>query len=390
MTANRSSNPNLIYTQAAFAEMMEHLWAHKVVALDTESDSLFSYYPKICLIQISTYSDAEADPNVVTDYLVDPLRFTALAPLGQLLADPTASVIIHAAENDIYLMQREFDFSVSNLFDTQLVARILGWPRAGLAAILEEQFGVVSNKKMQRTNWGKRPLTPEQIAYAQMDTHYLLALRERQTQELYERDRWEEAQEAFTQLTAVDYRERVASQRSVWQMKEARTVPHALTGVLEALWLWREQEAQSQDRPPFKIVNNPALVELAQRQPSSQNELREVRALSSSEIHRYGAALLEAIREGKQRPLPPLPETTPRYEQWLEKSTLDRFDALRDWRSKTAATRGVAPEIVLTNEILMEVAKRQPRTVEELREIEAIGPWKAKTYGADLLRLVRV
>jgi ribonuclease D len=134
MTVSRSSNPNLIYTQAAFAEMMEHLWTHKVVALDTESDSLFSYYPKICLIQISTYADAEADPNVVTDYLVDPLRFTALAPLGRLLADPASSVIIHAAENDIYLLQREFDFSVSNLFDTQLAARILGWPRPGLAA----------------------------------------------------------------------------------------------------------------------------------------------------------------------------------------------------------------------------------------------------------------
>lgn len=390
MSANRSSNPNLIYTPTAFAEMMEHLRQHQVVALDTESDSLFSYYPKVCLIQISTYADSGNDPNNVTDYLIDPLRFTALAPLAQHLADPTVTVIIHAAENDIYLLQREFDISVANLFDTQLAARILGWPRAGLAAILEEQFGVVSNKKMQRTNWGKRPLTPEQIAYAQMDTHYLLALRDRQTQELYERDRWEEAQEAFSQLAAVDYRERVAAERSVWQMKEARTLPHAQTGVLEALWLWREQEAQQQDRPPFKIVNNRALVELAQRQPSSQGELREIKALSGSEIQRYGAALLQAIREGKKRPLPALPETTPRFEQWLEKSTLDRFDALRHWRSKTAAARGVAPEIVLTNEVLMEIAKRQPSTVEDLRKIPAIGPWKAKTYGPDLLRLARM
>jgi ribonuclease D len=286
-------------------------------------------------------------------------------------------VIMHAAENDIYLLQREFDFSFTNLFDTQLAARILGWPRAGLAAILEEQFGVVSNKKMQRTNWGKRPLTPEQIAYAQMDTHYLLALRHRQMQELHERERWEEAQEAFDQLTATDYRERVAAERSIWQMKEARFVPHAQTGVLEALWLWREQEAQSQDRPPFKVLNNQGLIELAQKQPTSLNQLHEIHALSASEIQRYGGALLNAVREGKTRPLPALPEATPRPEQWLEKPTLDRYDALRNWRSKTAAARGVAPEIVLTNEVLLEIAKRQPRTLEELREIEAIGPWKA-------------
>jgi ribonuclease D len=389
MSVNRSSNPNLIYTPSTFAQMMEQLWEHKVVALDTESDSLFSYYPKVCLIQLSTYAGAEEDPNTVVDFLVDPLRFTALEPLGQLMADPTCTVIIHAAENDIYLLQREFNLSVTNLFDTQLAARILGWPRAGLAAILEEHFGVVSNKRMQRTNWGKRPLTPEQIAYAQMDTHYLLALRQRQIRELQERERWEEAQEAFEQLTEIDYRERVAAERSVWQMKEARTIPHAQSGVLEALWLWREQEAQNQDRPPFKIVNNQALIALAQKQPSSMNQLREIPSLSPSEIQRYGLPLLHAIREGKTRPLPALPEAMPRYEQWLDKAILDRFDALRNWRSKTAAARGVSPEIVFSNDILLEVAKRQPRTLEELRQIDGIGPWKAKTYGADLLRLAR-
>lgn len=390
MSANRSSNPNLIYTQAAFAQMIEQLWTRKVVALDTESDSLFSYYPKVCLIQISTYADESNNPDAVVDFLIDPLRFTAMEPLGQLLADPSCTVIMHAAENDIYLLQREFNFTVTNLFDTQLAARILGWPRAGLAAILEEQFGVVSNKKMQRTNWGKRPLTPEQIAYAQMDTHYLLALREREIKELAERDRWEEAQEGFEQLTSTDYRARVAAERSIWQLKEARSVPHAQTGVLEAIWLWREQEAQNQDRPPFKIVNNQALVDMAQKQPANLNQLHEINSLSPSEIQRYGAALLNAIHAGKTRPLPALPESTPRYEQWLDKATMDRFDTLRNWRSKTAAARGVAPEIVFSNEVLMEVAKRQPRTIEELREIEAIGPWKAKTYGPDLLRLAKV
>jgi ribonuclease D len=389
MTANRTSNPTLIYTQPAFAQMMEVLWERKVVALDTESDSLFSYYPKVCLIQISTFAGEQNDVNEIVDYLIDPLRFTELEPLGKLLADPGCTVIMHAADNDIFLLQREFNFTVAKLFDTQLAARILGWPRAGLAAILEEHFGVVSNKRMQRTNWGKRPLTPEQIAYAQMDTHYLLALRQRQIQELHERERWEEALEAFEQLTTTDFRARVASERTIWQMKETRTVPHALMGVLESLWMWREQEAQKQDRPPFKIVNNQVLIDLAHKQPTSLTQLHEIHALSPSEIHRYGSALLHAVASGKARPLPALPEASPRLEQWLDKATMDRYDALRNWRSKTAATRGVAPEIVLNNEVLLEVAKRQPRTLEELREIDAIGPWKAKTYGADLLRLAR-
>lgn len=382
----------LVYNQAAFGEMLAHLGDQKLLALDTESDSLYSYHTKVCLIQITTLGEgadaADVDPNHVVDYLVDPLRFDALAPLGELMADPGMEVIIHAAENDIALLQREYDFTFANLFDTQLAARILGWQRAGLAAILEEQFGVVSDKRMQRTNWGKRPLTPEQIAYAQMDTHYLPALRARQIKELRERDRWEEAQEAFGQLAALDYSDRPVNDRDFWSMKETRRVDHADMNVLEALWVWREREAERQDRPPFKIVKNQTLVDVAQRKPASQQELERVPALSSSEAKRYGAAMLAAVREGKQQPLPALPEPSVRPEQLLDRVTLGRYDALRKWRAATAEARGVAPDIVLTNDILLEVAKRRPQTLDDLGRIDGIGPWKAKTYGPDLLRIV--
>lgn len=381
----------LVYNQAAFSEMLAQLGSRKLLALDTESDSLYSYHTKVCLIQISSLGEgvdeADTDPNHVVDYLVDPLRFDAFGPLGELMADPSMEVIIHAAENDIALLQREYGFSFANLFDTQLAARILGWQRAGLAAILEEQFGVVSDKRMQRTNWGKRPLTPEQIAYAQMDTHYLPALRSRQIQELRARDRWEEAQEGFAQLAALDYSDRPVNDRDFWSMKETRHVDHADMNVLKALWEWREQEAERQDRPPFKIVRNQILVDLAQRKPTSQQGLARVSALSSSEVKRYGNALLAAVREGKEQPLPPLPEPTVRPEQLLDRVTLGRFDALRKWRAATAQARGVAPDIVLTNDILLEVAKRLPQHVDDLVQIEGIGPWKAKTYGPDLLRI---
>ena len=398
MNAQRASSPILVYNAASFAQMLEHLWASKLLALDTESDSLFSYYTKVCLIQISTYThppEADgsyanaADPNVVTDYLVDPLRFEALAPLGDLLADPACEVTIHAAENDLSLLQRNFNFTFANIFDTQLAARILGWERAGLAAILEEQFGVVSDKRMQRTNWGRRPLTPEQIAYAQMDTHYLPALRLRQIAELQTRDRWEEAQEAFGELTQLDYRSRPANERSIWQMKEARSVPHAQTGVLEELWLWREQEAQRQDRPPFKVVSNEVLVELTQRQPPTSAQLAQIRPLSSSEAARYSQAILAAVAAGKRRPLPLLPAPSLRPEQFLDKTILTNFDTLRRWRATTAEARGVAPDIILTNEVLLEIAKAAPPTLEELQRVAGIGPWKTKTYGPEILRIVR-
>lgn len=390
MSAQPIPSPILVQHAAGLAAMLDHLVTQPIIAVDTESDSLFSYYPKVCLIQITAYADAgrPADPEAVIDYLVDPLRLSRLDALGPLFADPQREVVIHAAENDILLFQREFNFNFAHIFDTQLAARILGWERAGLAAILEEQFGVVTDKRMQRTNWGRRPLLPEQIVYAQMDTHYLLALRQRLVEELHARDRWEEAQEAFAELAKLDFRSRPANERNLWQMKEARDVPLSQTGVLEALWLWREAEAQRQDRPPFKIVNNRVLVELAQRQPATRDRLARIPGLGPREIERYGAALLQAIAEGKRRPLPPLPETVARPELWLDKAVLRRYDDLRRWRAETAAARGVAPDIVLTNDVLMEIAKAQPATLDELQAIARIGPWKTKTYGPALLKLV--
>ena len=352
MSNHRISSPSLVYHRAGFAAMLAHLADQPLVALDTESDSLFSYYPKVCLIQVTTYtetyteSDAAGrtdDNPAVTDYLIDPLRYNELDGLRDLLADPQRQVILHAAENDILLLQRAFGFTFPNLFDTQLAARILGWKRAGLAAILEDQ--------------------------------------------LHARGRWEEAQEAFAQLSTLDYVARPANSRDFWQMKETRRVPLAITGVLEALWLWREQEAQRQDRPPFKVVSNAALVELAERRPATLAQLHEVRALSVSEIQRYGSAILAALAEGKQRPLPPLPEPTLRPEQILDRPTLERYDALRRWSGDVADARGVAPDIILTNEVLLTIAKQQPRSPEELARIAGLGPWKLRTYGPDLLRI---
>ena len=131
---------------------------------------------------------------------------------------------------------RSYGFTFARIFDTQLAARILGWKQVGLAAILEKNFGLVSDKRMQRTDWGKRPLTPQQIAYAVMDTHYLLPLRDQLVDELKASDRWEEAQDAFAMLAAADQSLRQTDERTFWGMRATRDVEREQHGVLEALW----------------------------------------------------------------------------------------------------------------------------------------------------------
>lgn len=388
MSSNSKPTQSLVYSPKSLNRLVDYLRRQPRFALDTESNSLYSYHGTVCLIQLSAYAPDDAGTDGIVDYLIDPLRLDNLAPLGELFADPSIEVVMHAADNDILMLYRSHGFTFANVFDTQLAARILGWKQVGLAALLAEHFGIVSDKKMQRTDWGKRPLTPQQIAYAQMDTHYLLPLRQLLVEELKQQGRWEEAMDAFAALTAVDPAARPPEERTFWQMRSVREVPREQHAVLEALWQWREQEASAADRPPFKIVNDAVLIDLAKRQPQTLAELDETPGLSSLQIKRYGAALLRSIQEGRSRPLPALPNGDGRPEHLPDKPTQMRYDALRRWRTETARTRGVDADIVLPNSTLLAIAQQNPTTLEELAAMQELTPWKVAQYGAHILNIV--
>src|SRR4029077_7909366 len=108
--------------------------------------------------------------------------------------------VLHAAEYDIVCLKRDYRFEVSSIFDTMSAARTLGWPQVGLADILATHFGVTMNKKYQRADWKRRPLTPEQLDYARLDTHYLLALREKQVAAFTTTGTHDEAQSKYDRL----------------------------------------------------------------------------------------------------------------------------------------------------------------------------------------------
>lgn len=385
-----ADHPLLVYHQKALSEMLAHAGRQSLLALDTESNSFYAYYPRVCLIQISTTADAHhPDPAQVVDYLVDPLRLESVEPLSKVLNDPAIEVVMHAAENDMLMLRREFGFRFNRIFDTQLAARILGWPQVGLAAILEEQFGAVSDKRMQRTDWTTRPLSPQQITYAQMDTHYLLSLRELLIEKLTAVGRMDEARDAFDYLAAqLDSAGHAPPPRTFWQMKVTRSVALEDTGVLQAVWEWREREAQRLNRPPFKVLADEGLAEVAERHPQTPADLAQLQRLNAHQARRYGAALLQAVQEGESRPRPALPPPNPRPEFLLSKDEYARYERLRRWRTETAARRGVAPEIVFNNEVLFAIAQATPRTQADFAAVPGVSPWKSSAYGEEVLEVV--
>jgi len=362
-------------------EMLQNLRQQPVVAVDTESDSLFAYHYKVCLLQISV-------PGV--DYLVDPLAMCDATPLGSLFANPTVQKIFHAAESDIIALQRDYGFAFANVFDTLWAARILGWPNLNLAAILEARFGVTLDKHAQRTNWGRRPLNAEQLAYARLDSHYLLPLREMQIAELTARGRMAEAGESFARSAAVAWEEKPFDPDGFWRVTGAKDLSPQDAAVLKELFLWRDDRARQLDRPLFKVVGDRTLLQLATEQPTDGESLGGVRGMSGSQVNRHGRGILAAIERGRKAAPPPPPTRVRKRRSGrpFDTAAQARFEALRAWRNGKAAKRGVEADVVLTNEDLRAIALRVPKSVEELAEIESLGAWRREAYGSELLEVL--
>ena len=301
------------------------------------------------------------------------------------MANPRQQKILHAAENDLVCLRRDFQFSFANIFDTMTAARTLGWPQVGLAPILNTHFGVTMDKKYQRADWKRRPLTPEQLEYACLDTHHLVALRDKQFDELTAAGRWPEAQEEFERLARGRDDQDVVSTPcpAFWRVKGAHDLSPQQAALLDALFTYREREADRLDRPPFKVLTEAVLLELARRAPRHTEELRRVPGMTSDQTRRHTPALLRAIEQGLQAP----PQHASR-EAREPKDVRDRYDRLHTWRKKRARARGVESDVIVPRTTLHDLARRAPRTHHELATIKDFGPWRRDAYGDEILALL--
>lgn len=367
--------PIIVDTPAQLATLLEDLARRNAVAVDTESNSLYAYQEQVCLIQFST---------PCADYVVDTLAELDLTPLAHFFADASVQKVFHAAEYDVMCLKRDFGFRFANLFDTMWAARILGWPRVGLADVLQDTFGMRTDKRYQRYDWGKRPLDPQALAYACLDTHYLLPLCHLQADALTQRGRWEEAREVFDQIAATEPAFRTFDPENYIRIKGACDLSRRERAVLRELFTWRNQEARHQGVPPFKVLTDDALIALARTQPHTTDDLARVGSLKPHHVRRYGRDILRAVERGMRARPPSLPLLSPRRSE----EEVARFEALRAWRKRVAAVRGVDADVIVSNAVLWAVAEQNPRSLQDLERIEGLGPWKRKTYGPEMLAVI--
>ncbi|MCP5094886.1 MAG: ribonuclease D [Chloroflexi bacterium] len=365
----------LILTDSDWLACLEKLRPEPRIAIDLEANSMYAYREQVCLIQISIPGQ---------DYIVDPLTIVDLSGLGEIIADPTIEKVFHAAEYDLTLIKRQYEWELNNLFDTMWAARILGYQRYGLASLLEQVYEVKLDKRFQKSDWCKRPLLPEQLIYAQLDTHYLLRLRDHLEKEMISTNRIQEATQIFKEQTRIKLNDNTFHPDSFWSIGGAHDLSRQEQALLKALHIFRNDQAERRNQPLFKIFNDKTMIELVHTAPRNQSELRRVHGMSHGQVRRYGKQLLDIIRKGKHLTPPAYPKRNKRPPE----AVISRYDKLHQWRKVTAQARGVESDVIISREALWVIAKTNPQSLQTLEDIDLVGKWRCNIYGRDILNML--
>lgn len=273
---------------ASFAAIVEELLTLDAFAIDTEFHRERTYFPQLALVRL-----AWADQRM----LVDPLAVD-LAPFAQVLEGPPV-VVMHAASQDLEVLDLACGALPRSLFDTQIAAGFVGHSLPSLAALVERFFGVHLPKGDRLTDWLHRPLGTDQRTYAAADVEYLLELRERLGALLEERGRlsW-----ALAECEVLRQRGRVVRDpEGAWlRIKEARSLRGEVAAVARSVAAWRERRAAELDQPVRFVLSDLAVVGIAQRRPKTLEDLRRIRGVDERHARgKVGEAVLAAVDQAR-------------------------------------------------------------------------------------------
>jgi len=350
------------------------------VAIDMESDSFYVYHEKVCLLQLTAFGE---------DFVIDPLSVKDISPLGPMFRDPKIEKIFHAGEYDIVCLKRDYGFTIVNIFDTMVSSRTLGSSRLGLAPLIEQHFGVKLSKKLQRANWGKRPLTPEHIEYARNDTHFLHELRDRLAAELDEKGLLRDAQDEFKRLEKLEPASKSFDPDHFWHLHGARDLDGQRRAVLKRLYMFREKTAARLDRAPFRVMPEDLLVRIAEKKPADMDALKKIRGMSPYLFSKFGKELLREIDKGAEAAPVEKPPKRPKRDAW-DGDSMRRYEALREWRKETAAKRGVNPVVILPTEDVRLLAQSPAVNPDDEKHwLECVSEYKREAYGEEILAILK-
>ncbi len=370
-----------VTTPESLSSLVAQLAGGPRVCIDTEADSLHHYFEKVCLIQLSVGQE---------HYIVDPLAGLDLGRLMDALA--RCPLILHGADYDLRMLARDFGFRASEVFDTMIAAQLLGYEKVSLAALVERYRGIVLDKHGQKADWSKRPLSPSLLEYAYNDTCHLEIVADAMVVDLREAGRleWhgEMCRELMNSITDTGGRNHAEPDRA-WRIKGWHSLKaRRAQAILRELWSWRDDEAQRADLPPFRVMGNESLVQLAAWAHDS-NDFAGMPRLPRNCVGRRMRALRAAIAKGRATPESEYPKPIP-ARKFPHVPEMDRIaTALRDVRNEQAARMKMDPGILLPASSLNEIARARPTTPEALHAVGCLYEWQEKALGGSVIQAVR-
>jgi len=366
--------------QEEFNELVGRLASHKYLSIDTESNSLYAYKEKLCLMQLSS-----EHINAVVDTLAVDIK-----PILPIFSDPAIEKIFHSADSDIRVFKGALKCVFVNIFDVMVAAKYLGIIKCGLDSMVGEFFGLELNKKFQKADWGKRPLSKEMLDYASCDTIHLKKLRDILGADLEKKGKLEEALSQFAQICKIEPTPMRFDESGFLTLKGARQLNGRGLAVLRELYIAREVAAIKKNTPPFKVISEDLMLRLSVAPREGLHNLSIFKGVSGYVLSNHGPWIREALQKGLKAPEYHVPRReVSREKRAYFESVKVKFKALKLWRKETAARRNMLPEAIMGNDVMERVALAQIRSIEDLHAIRGLGAEKASLYGAELLEFLK-
>ncbi len=281
-------NPYIVNNQAEWNKLATSLQKQPSIAVDMESNGFHRYRERICLIQVAANG---------TVALVDPLAVHDLSMLGEIFSNPSIEKILHSADYDLRSFDRQYGFRLKNIFDTSIAAGILGSRKLGLGNVLMEHLGmnIPKSKKLQRRNWGIRPLATDAINYAAQDVYHLHALRNLLAEKLEKLGRMSYLHRENAKLEKIRYVQPVPPEKAFLSVKGVKRLTPRQKAIFREIYLFRDSEAKKLDRPPFKVFPNTAILEIAK---NPYKNLATIKGLPARHADSLRHGIDKAIKRG--------------------------------------------------------------------------------------------
>jgi len=364
------------------SEALDTLSDCQRLAFDTESDAFYRYDERVCLMQ---FSDNDSD------YLYDPLAWGLSDGWRELLESKDRTIVLHGGDFDVLSLRRCFDLKMGRLFDTMIAARCLGITSFGLSSLLKSELNIQISKSEQRSDWGRRPLTDKQIAYARQDTAHLFQLADLLQEKLERADRTAWVAEDCEILRHREPAERTFDEEGWRKIKGAKELPDVGRKIVRAVYIWREAEAKKLNRSPFRVIGTDGILGLgraaAKNGRKMVGQLHKIPGVSSRLNHR---GIRDAIKQGfdgdevpVNRPWRPMPEgKKPRRPK--DNEAKQRLSRLKEARNTRANNMGLEPSFLVSGSVLERIAREPPPDKSSMVEISGLTTWRSALLDADL------